>query len=270
MKYKLVCSDLDDTLIGTGAKFGKGVKDAIRRYQEKGGKFCIVTGRMTSGALPACKELGLTGEVVSYQGAVVTEIETGKTIFSHTVANADAVAIGRYCEEKGIYYQTYVGDCFYSAERGDFTDVYARLSCATFVKTDGKLSDFLEKNKICPPKLLCMADPALVPERLAEMREKFGDKFLINTSKPFIIEIIPKGVSKGLAVQKLAEKLGINREEVMCIGDSENDLTMIEYAGLGVVVATGTEIAKRAADVIAPGMDDDPVTWVLENYCLAP
>ena len=268
MKYKLVCSDLDDTLIGKDAKFGKGLKEAVKRYVEQGGKFCIVTGRMTSGALPVCRELGLKGEVITYQGAVVTDIETEKTVFSQTISTQDAVEVGRYCESRGYYYQTYIGDGFYAERPNKFTSIYARLSCAHFEKTPGKLSDYLWENKVCPPKLLMMAEPERVPEILEEMRGKFGDKFLINTSKPYIIEIIPQGISKGKAVERLAKSYGIKREEVICIGDSENDLTMIEYAGLGVVVGTGSEIAKRAADVIAPGMDDDPITWVLERFCI--
>lgn len=267
MKYRLLCSDLDDTLIGKDAKFGKGLKKAIEEYVRQGGKFCIVTGRMTSGALPVCRELGLTGEVITYQGAVVTDIETGKTVFSKTIPTEDAVEVGRFCEERGYYYQTYIGDGFYAERRNEFTSIYAHLSCAHFVQTPGKLSDYMLENKVSPPKILMMADPKKVPGILSIMRKYFGNKFLINTSKPYIIEIIPQGISKGKAVERLAQEYGIEREEVICIGDSENDLTMIEYAGLGVVVGTGSEIAKQRADVIAPGMDDDPVTWVLKTYC---
>ena len=86
-------------------------------------------------------------------------------------------------------------------------------------------------------------------------------------SKPFIIEIIPHGINKGLAVEFIAKRHGIKREEIICIGDSENDLTMIEYAGLGVCVASGSSVAKEKADVIAPSCNDDPIKWLIDTYC---
>ncbi|MBO4539692.1 MAG: HAD hydrolase family protein, partial [Clostridia bacterium] len=64
MKYKMICSDLDDTMITRDQKYGKGEKDAIKRYVDAGGKFVIVTGRMTSGVLPVCRDLDLHGEVL--------------------------------------------------------------------------------------------------------------------------------------------------------------------------------------------------------------
>lgn len=266
MKYRLICSDLDDTLIDKDTKVGKGLKAAIEKYVKIGGKFCIVTGRMTSGAIPVCKELGLHGEVITYQGSMVSDIDTGDVLYSKTIPRDEAVEIGRFIEESGYYYQTYVGSRFYAEKPNSFTSVYSTLSHAEFVQTEGKLSDFILQNNVNPPKLLSMAAPKDIPAMLQKLRGKFGDRYLINTSKPFIIEIIPSGVSKGLAVKKLAEKYGIKREEIICVGDSENDLTMIEYAGLGVVVASGSEIAKEKADVIAPGMNDDPITWVIEKY----
>ena len=93
MKYKMICSDLDDTMIGRKQQYGKGEKDAIKRYVEKGGKFVIVTGRMTSGALPVCRDLDLHGEVLTYQGAVATDIDTQKTLYETTIPCALATQI---------------------------------------------------------------------------------------------------------------------------------------------------------------------------------
>ena len=72
-------------------------------------------------------------------------------------------------------------------------------------------------------------------------------------------------LEQGSAVARLAERYGIKREEVICIGDSDNDLTMIEYAGLGVCVAGGSPAAKKAASLIAPDCDDDPITWLIDR-----
>ena len=266
MKYKLICSDLDDTLIGSDGKFEKGLKDAIKEYEERGGKFCIVTGRMTSGAMPVCKELGLKGELATFQGAVISDIESGE-IYSATVIPCEKAAeIGEYIEETGFYYQTYAGEKFYTEKANEFTELYGKLSRADYEETGEKLSEYIKRKRINPPKILLMDKPEKIPETVEKLRKRFGKEFLINTSKPFIIEIIPHGINKGLAVKYIAERNGIRREETICIGDSENDLTMLEYGGLSVCVGSGSETAKNAATVIAPGCDDDAVTWVINTY----
>ena len=265
MKYKMICSDLDDTMITRDQKYGKGEKAAIKRYVDAGGKFVIVTGRMTAGALPVCRELDLHGEVLTYQGAVATDIDTEKTIDEVTIPYTLASEIGKNIESKGYYYQTYRGDYFYTQKATDFTRLYVKVAHAVYRETVMPLSDFIMREKLCPPKFVLLGDPKVMPSVRDDLIEKYGDELLINISKPFICEIIPHGVSKGSAVARLAERYGIKREEVICIGDSDNDLTMIEYAGLGVCVAGGSPAAKKAASLIAPDCDDDPITWLIDR-----
>jgi Cof subfamily protein (haloacid dehalogenase superfamily) len=268
MRYKLICSDLDDTLIGRKQQFGENLKSSVKEYTDKGGRFCIVTGRMTVGAMPAAKELGLHGELASYQGAVISDIDTGKVVSSNVIDNADAYSIGQYIESKGYYYQTYVGDKFYTETPNSFTEIYGSLCHAQYVGTKCRLSEFIKENRVAPPKILLMGEPSAIPSVTADLRERFGAKFLINRSKPFIIEIVPHGINKGLAVEFVAKRHGINREDVICVGDSENDLTMLAAAGLSVCVANGSEEVKKNVDVIAPDCDDDPVSWVIRKYGL--
>lgn len=265
MFYKLICSDLDDTLITDNGELTAEVKDSVLRYVSAGGKFCIVTGRMTVGAVPICRELGLSGELVTYQGAVITDLATGEILDRICISTADAVEIGKFMEERKLYYQTYVGDVFVTQKANNYTVLYGRISKAEFLETEIPLSEYIEKNGLCPPKLLLLEDPTRVPAVLKALKENFGDKFRINTSKPYIIEIIPKGISKAVAVEKLAKRHGIKREEIICIGDSENDIPMIDCAGLGVAVANASDEVKSYAQVIAPGNNDGGVAWTIDN-----
>lgn len=268
LKYKLICTDLDDTLITSEAKLTERTKDAVRRYKEAGGRFCIVTGRMTPGAIPICKELSLDTETATYQGAVVTDLSTGEVIFKTAIENSKAVKILRYIESKGFYCQTYSGDEFWTRKAGEHTVLYGKLSCARYRETVVPLSEAVEKEKLEPPKILIMAEPEKVPAFKEELSEKFGDDFLINTSKPFIIEIIPKTISKAKAVESIAKRRGIKREEIICVGDSENDLTMLTYAGLGVAVSNASDYVKSFVKVVAPDNNSDGVAWVIDNYGL--
>ena len=268
MKYKLICSDFDDTLIGKGGKYSPTLKDDIQEYVNRGGKFCIVTGRMTIGIVPTAKALGLHGEVISYQGAVVSDIDTDEIYFSDSIPCEECVKIGEYLESKGYYYQAYSMDKILTENPNEFTRIYSQISNAEYSKTDVKLSEYLKMRNMSSPKLLVMDVVERIPMIKEELNALFGKDYLINTSKPFIIEIIPKGISKGKAVLELAKKYGIKKEEIIGIGDSENDLTMLDSCGLSFCVANGSEIAKQHADMIAPSADENGVGYVIRNYGL--
>ncbi|MBR1747847.1 MAG: HAD family phosphatase [Clostridia bacterium] len=266
MYYKLICSDLDDTLLTSDGRVLPEVKDAVHKYVQNGGKFAIVTGRMTAGAIPVARMMDIHGEIATYQGAHITDIDSGRLLFSETIPTADAVRVGRYLEERGIYYQTYIGDYFYTAVATDYTRLYGRLSFADFVETKYPLSRYLEENAVCPPKLLIMQSPDRIPGTLVDLREKFGKEFLINTSKPFIIEIVPLSVNKAFAVRRLAERYGLSVQEVVCVGDSENDLPMIEFAGVGAVVNNASDEVKSHADFVAKSNDEGGLAQVVDFF----
>lgn len=265
LKYKMIFCDLDDTLIRTDGVPGAKTKEAIKRYEAAGGKFIIATGRMTSGTKKVCRELDLHGEIITFQGAVVSDIDSGKVLSSTVISNNDAVEIGRFIESRGYYYQTYAGDVFITQTATEYTRLYSELSNAGYIETAVALSDYIKENNVSPPKILLMDASSRIQEILDDLRLHFGGDFLINTSKPFIIEIVPKSINKGIAVLRLAEDYRILAEEIICIGDSENDIPMLRVAGLPIVVENGTAIAKNNAKIVCPSCDDDGVAYIIEK-----
>lgn len=268
LRYQLICCDLDDTLITSEAKLTDGVKQAVIDYTAAGGRFCIVTGRMTPGVVSVYKELGLSTETASFQGAIISDINSGE-IISETVIDCERAArIAGYIESRGFYCQTYYGDRFLTARANEYTVLYGKLSCAEYVETGIPISRAILSQKINPPKLLIMAEPEKVPAFKEELIGLFGEEFLINTSKPFIIEIIPKGISKAEAVRAIASRHGIEKQRIICIGDSENDLPMLCCGGLGVAVNNASDYVKSFVEVVAPDNNHDGVAWTIRNYGL--
>lgn len=268
LKYKLICSDLDDTLVNSEVRLTDRTIDAVRRYVEAGGRFCIVTGRMTVGAIPICKRLGLDTETATFQGAIITDLKSGKTIFEECLDTEEAAEVADYITAKGVYCQTYTGDDFITQKGNEYSVLYGKIIGIKYKEVGMPLGEYIRKNKLRPPKVLIIEKEEKVPEILKDLQEKFGHKFRINTSKPFIIEIISKTMSKAKAVDFIAERNGISLDEVICVGDSENDLPMIEHAGLGVAVGNAKENVKQAADLVVPSCDDDGVAWLIDNVCL--
>lgn len=113
---------------------------------------------------------------------------------------------------------------------------------------------------------LIFKDAALIDDLRNEL--KTIDRLEIVDSSKYNIEITRKGVSKGKAVEMLASLYNVKREEVLTIGDSENDLSMIEYAGLGVAMGNASDVIKAKADYITDTNDNDGVAEVISKFIL--
>jgi hydroxymethylpyrimidine pyrophosphatase-like HAD family hydrolase len=87
-------------------------------------------------------------------------------------------------------------------------------------------------------------------------------------SKPFFLEAAQQGIDKAASLKLLAEKLGIHQSEIIAVGNAGNDLTMIEYAGLGVWVDNVNPELRDKADLIVASNNDDGVAEVVQKYIL--
>ncbi len=268
LKYRMVASDFDDTLADDSQKIDPLTKKAISDYIARGGKFVLCTGRMISAILPYARELGLHGEVVGYQGTVIADIDTGKFLEEDSVPYETALKLIEFAEKKGIYYQYYYKDTFVVDEESEISREYSKYAFAPPMCVGMNTKLYLIENHISPTKLLYIAPPEDVPAIIKEVNDLYGSEILANTSKKMVVELVKRGIDKGVAMKKLGLRYGIPPEETICIGDSLNDLAMIQYAGLGVVVANGSDEAKAAADLICPACNEGGVRWVLENLAI--
>ena len=103
---------------------------------------------------------------------------------------------------------------------------------------------------------------------MGEMEAALADEVTIVPSHPHLVEGLPRGVNKRHGLAWLADHLGFTQKEVLAIGDSEADVPMIEWAGIGVAMGNGSEAAKAAADWVAPTLEEDGVAAALGRFCL--
>ena len=110
------------------------------------------------------------------------------------------------------------------------------------------------------------------PRRSAELepviRERLGHENNVFRSEPFFLEVMPKGIDKAQSLGRLLAYLGMSVEEMAAFGDGYNDITMLEYAGLGVAMGNAQEEVKLSAGYIAPSNDEDGVAWTLEHVIM--
>ena len=268
LKYKLIVSDFDGTLRRTEGGISEGNAEAIRRYVEAGGIFALCTGRMASSILPYARQLKLKGPVVSYQGAIVQDAESGAILRDLRLPWQDAADLCKFLEKFDYHIHVCEGDTFYVNKDDEALAAYERICAVHGTVPKEPLSALVEERHISPHKVLVMCEPEERDRALARLREKFGDRFYITTSTENLVEVVAVGSDKGGALRFLAEFYGIPLSDTIALGDNYNDLPMILAAGLGVAVENGEEELKRQADYVTRTCDEDGVGYVIRKFGL--
>ena len=117
-------------------------------------------------------------------------------------------------------------------------------------------------------KLLMTADGERAEKYVEILNETDGDRISVSRSEPFFIEIMPKNIDKAKSLDRMLETVGLTRENTICCGDGFNDMTMIQYAGVGVAMANAQEEVKKSADFITDSNDEDGIVKVIDTFIL--
>lgn len=265
MAIKLIASDMDDTLLNSETKLSERNAAAIRKAIDAGIVFLIATGRMYVSVKPYADTLGLDVPLVTYNGALVKGSKSGKVYYEHPLKLETALELLAYCKEKGYYIQSYQGDELWVKEATEFSAEYTRISGIPATP----VGERLYHPETAPYKLLAMTKPEEFQKVWQDIQQQFAGKVVVTSSRDNFLELMEPGVNKWNAVKAVAEVYGIKPEEIMCIGDSNNDLSMIENAGIGVAVANAKPAVRAAAKLVTVSNDEDGVAQVIEQVLLS-
>lgn len=147
----------------------------------------------------------------------------------------------------------------------DYDDEYVNIEAHINDIDKQKVESFEECLKDPIYKVLLTGKPEYVASIIDEFKEPFGDSLSIYRSAPYFIEIMAQNIDKAKSLDCLVRELGIKQEEVIAFGDGYNDLTMIEYAGLGVAMANAVDGVKEKADVVTKSNDEDGIAYMLKQ-----
>ncbi|SHJ40362.1 hypothetical protein SAMN02745751_02485 [Dethiosulfatibacter aminovorans DSM 17477] len=263
--YKLVGCDLDDTLLRDDFSISDKSKEAINRAVEKGIKFVVVTGRITAAARKFVEELGLDLPYASFQGAKIIDPVKGEAIYSSELKKEKILEIIRYAEMHNIHINLYDDEKIFVKEKNKWTEYYESFAKMVETVEVGSLVDFDFKST---PKMILMDEREKLDEISNEIKGFISDDVNMFYSKTNFLEFTDKNATKGFALKLLADKWGIDRSEVIAIGDNYNDESMLRYAGLGVAVGNAEDGMKAISGYIAPSNEEDGVAHVLEKFIL--
>ncbi len=268
INYPLIVSDFDGTLLNGEHTVTKGVKCAINEYVTSGGVFAVCTGRMLRCILPNVRELGLKGFVVAHQGTVIADIESGNIIKYDGFKTEDTAEICRNLEELNYPANVYAEDAMYTtiAEDDKHLRQYEQIVGLKSTHVNGRISDFVLKNKLFCQKVAVMVAKENQAELYAELQKRLGARFDVTCSAAVLVEISPLGNDKGEGLKFLCEKFGVPQDKSVAIGDNLNDLPMIKAAGVGVAVGNASDGLKAAADFVTVTNNEDAVAKVIEKF----
>lgn len=267
INYPLIISDFDGTLLRSDGTIAEETQKAISDYTAAGGTFGICTGRMFTSILPRARELGLKGLVSSYQGSVVTDIESGKLLVDGYIPAEEAAEICKAFEELGLHIHLYELDRFYVNMRDEALAAYESVCRVKGeVVTDEPLSSFVLKKKPKIRKVLAVVTPEEKLRVYKTIAEKLGDRFYVTYSTAYLVEVTSGRYSKGTAVKFMADYYGVPVERTAAVGDGLNDLPMLEAAGLGLAVKNADEALKNKVRIFPYTNDENAIGRVIETY----
>ena len=241
MKYKLLVLDLDGTLTNKQKKITPHTKETLFKIQEQGVKIVLASGRPTYGIAPLAEQLELQkyeGYILAYNGGEIIDWKTKELMYKNLLDH-DVLP--------------YLYEC---AKKNDFA----------IVTYDGEYV-LTEKPPIA--KCLIVGEPTRLAELEKEMYEHLKDRMGVFRSEPYFLELVPKGIDKAQSLAVLLKEIGLTREEMIAIGDGFNDLSMIQYAGLGIAMANAQEVVKENADFITLSNEEDGVAYAAEKFILS-
>ncbi len=259
---KMIATDIDGTILPYGGEFRPAVLDCINELTKKGIKIVLVTGRMHSSAVPLAKKLGLDTPVISYQGGLIKEM-SGKTLYQSNLKPQIAKEIIEWARKNNVHLNLYLDDKLYVEEDNEIIQYYIK---GKFVDYTVSPFDDLEIKDVNKLLAIDIHNPERVTSWVNILKEKYPQLYIVK-STPYFCEIGPSDAKKSLSVEFLRNYWGIKKEEVLTIGDQNNDIDLVECGGIGVAMGNGTEELKACADYITDTCDNDGFVKAVEKFC---
>lgn len=266
MTYRLLAVDLDGTIMDENLSVSVRVRRALRLAQEAGVKVTLASGRPSHQTLTMARELGIREPLISYQGAVIVEPDSGLVMWHRGVQRELALDFVRYVRSRGWDLCIFVDGKLYAESTSESVRFYAGFSPSREkIHVVERLESLLDTE---PTKLIVVVEERLGAQVALELQQHFEGRLQVVQSFSRFVEATDLEATKGKALALLAEKLGIPQQQTMAIGDQDNDASMLAWAGLGVAMGSASASVKSLANYIAPEITDDGAAVAIERFIL--
>lgn len=272
MSIKMIAIDIDGTLINDQRKITPKTVEAIKAASKQGVKVVLCTGRPMTGVQAYLDQLGLSNAddeyVISFNGALA-QSTSGNVLVNYTMSFDDYADWQAYCIKEGVKSQIETRDFIYTINRdlSPYTIYESDLvSMPIRYRTFDELSRMQDQYIIAKAMMVDTKDR--IDKAWKDLPSDMTDRFSIVRSEDFYLEFMNKNASKGNALHVLSQELNIQQDEIMALGNAQNDDSMIEYAGLGVAMGNSIPETIKIADTTTDDNNHDGVGNAIEKYVL--
>lgn len=265
-RKKMLVVDIDGTLVNDEKEITKKTLEKLHMMIDEGHYVVIATGRPTKGVKKIAKKLNFDnkgGYVVSFNGARVVDWKSEEVLYEKSLENKFIPEILEKVREYDLGFVTYDKDHIIA---GTDVDEYMSLESKITDISVKEPDDFFEYVNFDVSKCIITCDPKIAGEFESKFQEMSRGRYEVYRSADFFIDVVAKGVDKYSAVEELAKKLGVDHRDVICCGDSYNDISMIEGAGIGVAMGNAVDEAKSVADYVTLSNNDDGIAKVIDKF----
>lgn len=263
---KLIAIDIDDTLLSSQHKITPATKTALQKALAQGIKIVLCSGRPLAGVSPFLQDLGVNGGeqyVITYNGGLV-ETVSGKVLSRKILNNSDYRRIVEYVTDNNMQYyvlddQSNVYTSDHDINRIAVVQAWEN-NAGILVREPDDLADDFEITKAA-----IVGEKDTLDQYEQPVKTEFSSDYYVVRAADNFLEIMHQGVNKGIGLQKLSEILNISSDEIMAIGDEQNDIPMFKFAGTAVAMGNGSDLAKEHATYITDTNDNDGIAKALEK-----
>jgi len=270
-KFRLIALDIDGTLVNDEKRVPEANREALQRAVSAGFHVAIASGRMTPRIEPVAEQIGIDPVIIAYNGGkVVAPHSEGRRTLYHKPLSAEvAEKLIQFSREEGLLLNFYHEDRVFAEDgprRRPFMDIYHRRTGAEYEV----VSDLTQFFGITPTKLILLTETAERDRLCDHFREELAGQAFVTKSDPEYLEIMADGVDKGRSLSTLGEHYGLSTDEMIGVGDANNDLELVRSAGLGIAVANATDDLKAVADEVAEKSNNEAaVADIVERWLLS-
>jgi Cof subfamily protein (haloacid dehalogenase superfamily) len=266
MKYKMLVVDMDDTLLTDDHEISIENATMLLKAQDMGVYVVLASGRPTSAMLAYAKELQCdinNSYMISFNGSTITDLKADEIIFEQMLTKEQIHSLYDFSQQNNTHIITYLDGEIISESNSEYIDIERDITGLELVI----VPNFKEAVTTSAVKCLLLEEPSYLKSVEKVLKAAMPD-LSVCMSKPFFLEAAPNGIDKGASIKFLAERLNIHQSEIIAIGNAENDLTMVQYAGLGVWVDNVDPELRHFGDITVASNNNHGVAEVVRRFIL--
>jgi hypothetical protein len=274
MKFKLIASDMDGTLVNDNSELTERTRNAIIKTVNAGVLFVTATGRPFMNIeivnrLFDSVNPGVDADMpcIVFNGAAAYMGKSRKLLFERFLDFALAKEAYDIGQELGVAQIVWTGSRLWANRECEETIRYRNFSSGLEMTVIPDF-DIIKSEGLEVSKVLWITESVKVSRLRHEMAAHFGERLNCVSSMAHFLEFVSRDAGKGLALAEIGRLYGIDRSEMIAVGDSYNDVSMLEYAGFSVAVDNSPEDIKEICNHVTLSNNNDGVAEVIERYIL--